>query len=169
MHVRYNYSRAVYRGLRARMSDCTKIRSAIMTDFTGVSSVPLMQMSRHSYPSVSSKSVSVNTHTHTHTHTHTLSLSHSHSHSLTHSRSPLSLSLSLSLLLLPLGEHRASVKRFVSLQFLNPKRIGRTSVSGDQPVTRPLPTKDNKNTEQPQSDIHNLSWIRTHDSSVRES
>jgi hypothetical protein len=33
-------------------------------------------------------------------------------------------------------EHRASVKRFVSLQFLNPKTVGRM---GDQPVVRPLP------------------------------
>jgi hypothetical protein len=32
-------------------------------------------------------------------------------------------------------EHRASVKRFVSLQFLNP---GRTPWAGNQPVARPI-------------------------------
>jgi hypothetical protein len=31
------------------------------------------------------------------------------------------------------------VKRFVSLQFLNPKTVGRTPWMGDQPVARPLP------------------------------
>jgi hypothetical protein len=44
-------------------------------------------------------------------------------------------------------EHRTSVKRFVSLQFLNPKTVGRTPWPGDQPVARPVPTKDNINTE----------------------
>jgi hypothetical protein len=43
--------------------------------------------------------------------------------------------------------HRASVTRFVSLQFLNPKTVGRTPWTGDQPVARPLPTQDNTNTE----------------------
>jgi hypothetical protein len=38
------------------------------------------------------------------------------------------------------SEHMASVKRFVSLQFLNPKRVGRTPWMGDQPVERPLLT-----------------------------
>jgi hypothetical protein len=42
-------------------------------------------------------------------------------------------------------EHRASVKRFVSLQFLNPKTVGRTPWTGDEPVARPLPTQDNTN------------------------
>jgi hypothetical protein len=36
-------------------------------------------------------------------------------------------------------EHTASVKRFVSLQFLNRKTVGRSSWTGDQPVARPLP------------------------------
>jgi hypothetical protein len=40
----------------------------------------------------------------------------------------------------PTLEFGASVKRFVSLQFLNPKTVGRTPWTGDQPVTRPLPT-----------------------------
>jgi hypothetical protein len=40
----------------------------------------------------------------------------------------------------PTLEHRASVKRFVSLQFLNPRTVNRTPWTGDQPVTRPLPT-----------------------------
>jgi hypothetical protein len=48
----------------------------------------------------------------------------------------------------PTLEDRASVKRFVSLQFLNPKTVGRTPWKGDQPVARPLPTQDNNtNTE----------------------
>jgi hypothetical protein len=38
-------------------------------------------------------------------------------------------------------EHRASVKRFVSLQFLNRKTVGRTPWTGDQPIARPLPTQ----------------------------
>jgi hypothetical protein len=57
------------------------------------------------------------------------------------------ISLSSSLLLPPILEHRVSVKRFVSLEFLNPKAIGRTHLMGDQPVVRPLPTQDNTNTE----------------------
>jgi hypothetical protein len=39
----------------------------------------------------------------------------------------------------PILKHRASVKRFVSLQFHNPKRVSRTSWTGDKPVARPLP------------------------------
>jgi hypothetical protein len=38
-------------------------------------------------------------------------------------------------------EHKASVKRFVSLQFLNPKTVGRTPWTEDQPVAKPLPTQ----------------------------
>jgi hypothetical protein len=38
-------------------------------------------------------------------------------------------------------EHRASVQRFVSLQFLNSKTLSRTPWAGDQPVARPLPTQ----------------------------
>jgi hypothetical protein len=38
-------------------------------------------------------------------------------------------------------KHRASVKRFVPLQFLNPKTVGRTPWTGDQPVARTLPTQ----------------------------
>jgi hypothetical protein len=63
----------------------------------------------------------------------------------------------------PTLEHWASVKRFVSLQFLNPKRVGRTPWTGDQPVARPLPTQ----TEKKQTYIHTFSGIRTHDPSVR--
>jgi hypothetical protein len=36
-------------------------------------------------------------------------------------------------------EHRPSVKRFVSLQFLNRKTVGTTPWTGDQLVARPLP------------------------------
>jgi hypothetical protein len=36
-------------------------------------------------------------------------------------------------------EHSASLKRFVSLQFLNPKTFGRTPWAEHQPVARPLP------------------------------
>jgi hypothetical protein len=39
----------------------------------------------------------------------------------------------------PTLEHRASMKRFVSLQFLNLKTVSRTPWMGDQPVARPLP------------------------------
>jgi hypothetical protein len=44
-------------------------------------------------------------------------------------------------------EHTASVKLFVSLPFLNPKTIGRTSWTGDQTDAGPLPTQDNTNVE----------------------
>jgi hypothetical protein len=37
-------------------------------------------------------------------------------------------------------EHKASVKRFLSLQFPNPMTVGKTPLTGDQPVARPLPT-----------------------------
>jgi hypothetical protein len=47
--------------------------------------------------------------------------------------------LSLFLVSLTL-EHKATVKRCVSHQFLNP-------LTGDQPVARPQPTQDNTNTE----------------------
>jgi hypothetical protein len=47
----------------------------------------------------------------------------------------------------PTLDHRSSVKHFVSLQFLNPKTVIRTPLRGGQPVTRPLPTQDNTNTE----------------------
>jgi hypothetical protein len=60
------------------------------------------------------------------------------------SYSVLSLSLRLSLFspfpVVPTLELRASVKPFVSLQFLNPKTIGRTPWTGDQHVARTLPT-----------------------------
>jgi hypothetical protein len=45
----------------------------------------------------------------------------------------------------PTLEHRASVKRYVSLQFLNPKTVGRAPCPGDQPTARPLPIQDNTN------------------------
>jgi hypothetical protein len=38
-------------------------------------------------------------------------------------------------------DHRASVKRAVSLQFLNPKTVGRTRWTGDHPVARLLPAQ----------------------------
>jgi hypothetical protein len=47
----------------------------------------------------------------------------------------------------PTLEHRESVKRFVSLQSLNPKTVCRTPWTRDQPVARSLPTQDNTNTE----------------------
>jgi hypothetical protein len=73
------------------------------------------------------------------------------------------LPLSLSLSLFPVApnlEHRASVKRFVSLQFLNPKTVGRAPWMGDQPIARPLPI-------QTQTNIYALSGIRTQDPSIR--
>jgi hypothetical protein len=45
-------------------------------------------------------------------------------------------SLSLSLSRCSHSDHRASVKRFVSLQFLSPKTVGRTSWTGYQPIAR---------------------------------
>jgi hypothetical protein len=48
----------------------------------------------------------------------------------------------LSLSLLPVAstlKHTASVKCFVSLQFLNPETVGRSPWMGDQPFVRPLP------------------------------
>jgi hypothetical protein len=42
--------------------------------------------------------------------------------------------------------------------------VGRTPLTGDQPVARPLPST---NTKQTQTDIHTLRWVRTHDPSVR--
>jgi hypothetical protein len=44
-------------------------------------------------------------------------------------------------LVAPTFEHWASVKRFVLLQFLNHKTVGRTPWTGDQPITRSLPTQ----------------------------
>jgi hypothetical protein len=60
-------------------------------------------------------------------------------------------------------EHRASLKRFVSLQFLNPKTIGRTLWMGDQPIARPTYTN------RINANIHALSGIRIHDPFVRAS
>jgi hypothetical protein len=58
------------------------------------------------------------------------------------------------------------VKRFVSLQFLNPKTFGRTPWTEDQPVAKPIPTQiENKR----RHNIHVLSGIRTHGPSVRVS
>jgi hypothetical protein len=54
----------------------------------------------------------------------------------------------------PTLEHRTSVKSFVSFQFLNPRTVGRTPWTRDQPVAR-------------QTDVHALSGIRTPSSSVR--
>jgi hypothetical protein len=60
-----------------------------------------------------------------------------------------------------------SVKRFLSLQFRNPKTDGRTPWPEDQAIARPLPIQDNTNTEYTQRDIHTLSGIRTHEPSFR--
>jgi hypothetical protein len=60
-------------------------------------------------------------------------------------------SLSLSLSPFPVAltlEHRTSVKRFVSLQFLCPRTVGRTPWTGNQPVAWPIPTQtQNKRTQ----------------------
>jgi hypothetical protein len=63
-------------------------------------------------------------------------------------------------LVVPTLGHRATVKRIVSLQFLNPKIFGWTPWTGDQPIARPLPI-------QTQTNNHALSKIRTHDPGVR--
>jgi hypothetical protein len=62
-------------------------------------------------------------------------------------------------------ERRVSVKRFVSLNFLNLKTVGMSPWTGDQPVARPLPTQDNTHTINANSQA--LSGIRTHDPSGR--
>jgi hypothetical protein len=58
-----------------------------------------------------------------------------------------SLSLSVFIPVAPSLEHRASVERFVSLQFLNPKTVGKTPWPGDQRDARPLTIQDNTNRE----------------------
>jgi hypothetical protein len=63
-------------------------------------------------------------------------------------------------------EHRASVKRFVSLQFLRLREsVGLLGWGSTQ--YKPLPTQDN--TEWTQTYTHALSGIRTQDPSVRAS
>jgi hypothetical protein len=44
-------------------------------------------------------------------------------------------------------EHRACLKRFVSLQFLNLETVGSTPWTGDQLVARPLPTHSTTQTQ----------------------
>jgi hypothetical protein len=71
----------------------------------------------------------------------------------------------ISLFLFPVAptfEYRASVKRFVSLQFLNPKTVGGSPWTGDQPIARALPIRT-----QNKHKIHALSGIRTHDPRIR--
>jgi hypothetical protein len=51
----------------------------------------------------------------------------------------------------PTVQHRAPVKRFVSLQFRNTNTVGTTLWTWDQPVARPLPTQGNTNTQQTQT------------------
>jgi hypothetical protein len=70
-------------------------------------------------------------------------------------------------LVAPTLEHSASVKHFVSLQFLTPKTVGETPWTGNQPVVRPLPTHKATQTEQTYTDIHALSGIRIHDPTVQ--
>jgi hypothetical protein len=47
--------------------------------------------------------------------------------------------------------------------------VGRTPWTNNQPVARPLPTQDNTNRINANTDIHALSGIRTHNPSVRAS
>jgi hypothetical protein len=75
------------------------------------------------------------------------------------------------LLSLPL-EHRASVKRSVSLQFLNLIDSRRTPWMSDQLDARPLSklrTTQTQNKHIHTPNIHALSWIRTHDPGFRAS
>jgi hypothetical protein len=44
--------------------------------------------------------------------------------------------------------------------------VGRTLWIGDQPLSRPLPTQNNTNTEETRTDIRASSEIRTHNLSV---
>jgi hypothetical protein len=78
---------------------------------------------------------------------------------------PLSLSLSLPLFLVALTlEHKASVKRFVSLQFLNPKAVVGLQGLGISPSQGHYLRMQNNTANK-----YVLSGIRTHDPSVRES
>jgi hypothetical protein len=56
-----------------------------------------------------------------------------------------------------------------SINFVILYPVGRTPWTGDQPVTRPLPTHRTTQTEKTHTNIHALSRIRTHDLSVRAS
>jgi hypothetical protein len=60
-------------------------------------------------------------------------------------------------------EHRASMKSFVSLQFLNPKTSSMTPWTGGQPIARPLPTQIQK-----KADIYAIRGIQTHNPSIQE-
>jgi hypothetical protein len=73
-------------------------------------------------------------------------------------------SLSIFFLVAPTLEHRTSVKRSVSVQFLNPKAVGRSPWMGDQSRRKAVTYK---NTEYTQTNIHALSGIRIHDPSFR--
>jgi hypothetical protein len=66
----------------------------------------------------------------------------------------------------PILDNRASVKRFVSLQFLNSKKVGVTPWRGGS-ARRKAATYTN--TKQAHTYINALSEIRTHDPSVRAS
>jgi hypothetical protein len=57
-------------------------------------------------------------------------------------------------------EHRASVKRFASLQFLNLKTVGKTPWKGDQLVAGPPHSQDNTNSS---TAIPGLSLLEIHD------
>jgi hypothetical protein len=60
-----------------------------------------------------------------------------HDHNLGH----FNLSTLFLLPVAPTLEHGTSLKLFVSLQFLNPKRVGTTPWKGDQSIASPLPTQ----------------------------
>jgi hypothetical protein len=53
----------------------------------------------------------------------------------------------------PIVELRASMQRFVSLQFLNPKTVGTTPSTRDQPVARSLPTQDKRQNRRTQTSM----------------
>jgi hypothetical protein len=54
----------------------------------------------------------------------------------------------------PTLEHRVHVKRFVSLQFLNPKKVGRTPWMTDQPIANPLPEQTHNKHKQ-----RSIPWV----------
>jgi hypothetical protein len=69
----------------------------------------------------------------------------------------------------PTLEHKASVKIFVSVQFLNPKTVDRTLLTGDQPVAKPL-SYTGKHKHRINADRHPcLEWDSNHDPSFRAS
>jgi hypothetical protein len=74
--------------------------------------------------------------------------------------------LSIYIPVIPSLEHRASVKRFISLHFLNPRQSGGLLGRGISPSQGSYLHRTTR-TQNKQTDIHALSGIRTYGPSVR--